>query len=193
MVWVLFFAFHNVEYAHELWWQFEFDATAPRALRAVLAVAMLALALGVWQWLRPARARPVRPTIEEIDQARRIATKQSRPDALLALMGDKSFLFSDLGRSFLMFATRGRTWVALGDPVGPPAEWADLVWSFIELADRHGGKVAFYQIPPSSLPLIRGWSRSLQTRRDSPCLSTLLQPRRLRSSRSPLCPQAWRA
>ena len=27
------------------------------------------------------------------------------------------------------------------------------MWSFIELADRHGGKVAFYQIPPSSLPL----------------------------------------
>ena len=52
-----------------------------------------------------------------------IAAKQSRPDALLALMGDKSFLFSESGRSFLMFATRGRTWVALGDPVGPPAEW----------------------------------------------------------------------
>ena len=153
MVWVLFFAFRNIEYEHELWWQFEFDATAPRAMRAVLAVAMLALALGVWQLLRPALARAVRPTIEEIDQARQIATKQPRPDALLALMGDKSFLFSDSGRSFLMFATRGRTWVALGDPVGPPAEWADLVWSFIELADRHGGKVAFYQIPPSSLPL----------------------------------------
>ena len=153
MVWVLFFAFRNIEYEHELWWQFEFDATAPRALRAVLAVAMLALALGVWQLLRPALARAVRPTIEEINQARQIATKQPRPDALLALMGDKSFLFSDSGCSFLMFATRGRTWVALGDPVGPPAEWADLVWSFIELADRHGGKVAFYQIPPSSLPL----------------------------------------
>ena len=153
MVWVLFFAFRNVEYANELWWQFEFDATAPRALRAVLAVAMLALALGVWQLLRPARARPAQPTIEEIDRARQIAAKQSRPDALLALMGDKSFFFSESGRSFLMFATRGRTWVALGDPVGLPAEWPGLVWSFIELADRHGGKVAFYQIPPSSLPL----------------------------------------
>ena len=153
MVWVLFFAFHNVEYAHELWWQFEFDATAPRALRAVLAVAMLGLALGVWQLLRPAQARPAPPTIEEIDQARQIAAKQSRPDALLALMGDKSFLFSESRRTFLMFATRRRTWVALGDPVGPQAEWPDLVWRFIELADSHGGKAAFYQIPPSSLPL----------------------------------------
>ena len=153
MVWVLFFAFRNVEYAHELWWQFEFDATAPRALRAVLAVAMLGLALGVSQLLRPAQARPAPPTIEEIDLARQIAAKQSRPDALLALMGDKSLLFSESGLCFLMFATRGRTWVALGDPVGPQAEWSDLVWRFIELADSHGGKAAFYQIPPSSLPL----------------------------------------
>ena len=58
MVWILFFAFRNVEYAHELWWQFEFDATAPRALRAVLGVAMLGLALGVSQLLRPARCAP---------------------------------------------------------------------------------------------------------------------------------------
>jgi len=43
--------------------------------------------------------------------------------------------------------------VALGDPVGPQPEWSDLVWRFIELADSHGAKAAFYQIPPSSLPL----------------------------------------
>jgi phosphatidylglycerol lysyltransferase len=153
MVWVLFFAFRDVGYAHELWWQFEFDAAAPRALRAVLGVALLALGLGVWQLLRPASARVAPPNADEIARARRIATRQSRPDALLALMGDKSFLFSNSGLGFLMFATRGRTWAALGDPVGPATEWPELVWRFIELADRHGGRAAFYQIPASSLPL----------------------------------------
>jgi type IV secretory pathway VirJ component len=68
-------------------------------------------------------------------------------------MGDKSFIFSDSGLGFLMFATCGRTWAALGDPVGPPTEWPDLMWRFIELADSHGGRAAFYQIPASSLPL----------------------------------------
>jgi phosphatidylglycerol lysyltransferase len=153
MVWILFFAFRNVEYARELWWQFEFDATGPRALRAVLGVALLGLGVGVSQLLRPAGARPGPPNAEEIDRARRIAVRQPHPDALLALMGDKSFLFSDSGLGFLMFATRGRTWAALGDPVGPPAEWPDLMWRFIELADSHGGRAAFYQIPASSLPL----------------------------------------
>jgi phosphatidylglycerol lysyltransferase len=153
MVWILFFAFRNVEYARGLWWQFEFDAAGPRALRAVLGVALLGLVLGVSQLLRPAGARPAPPNAEEIDRARRIAARQPRPDALLALMGDKSFLFSESGLAFVMFATRGRTWAALGDPVGPQAEWPDLMWRFIELADSHGGRAAFYQVPASSLPL----------------------------------------
>jgi phosphatidylglycerol lysyltransferase len=153
MVWILFFAFRNVEYAHELWWQFEFDAAGPRALRAVLGVAILGLTLGVSQLLRPAAARPSAPTPEEIDRARRIATGQPHPEAVLSLMGDKNFLFSDSGLCFLMFGTHGRTWAALGDPVGTPAEWSELVWRFIELADSHGSRAAFYQIPASSLPL----------------------------------------
>ena len=72
---------------------------------------------------------------------------------LLALIGDKSLMFSDTGKSFLMFSKHGRTWAALGDPVGPRDERVELVWRFIELADAHGGRVAFYQVPPASLPL----------------------------------------
>jgi len=153
MVWILFFAFYDVEYRHELWWQFEFDATAPRALRAVIGVAVLGLALGLFQLLRPAAGRIAPPTIADLEHARRIAVKQPRPEGLLALMGDKSFLFSDSGNSFLMFAKRGRTWAALGDPVGSREEWPELVWRFVELADAHGGRAAFYQVPAASVPL----------------------------------------
>ena len=153
MIWILFFAFRDVGYVDQLWWQFEFDATASRALRTVLGVAVLGLALGIWQLLRPAAGRVMPPSPAELTQARRIAAQQPRPDALLALMGDKSLLFLDSGKSFLMFGKHGRTWAALGDPIGPTDEWAELVWRFIELADAHGGRVAFYQIPPASLPL----------------------------------------
>ena len=67
--------------------------------------------------------------------------------------GRKSLLFLDSGKSFLMFGKHGRTWAALGDPNGPADERTELVWRFIELADAHGGRVAFYPIPPASLPL----------------------------------------
>src|SRR4030095_16704012 len=33
-LWLLVFAHRHVGYAHELWWQFEFEAGAPRAMRA---------------------------------------------------------------------------------------------------------------------------------------------------------------
>ena len=153
MIWILFFAFRDVGYSSQLWWQFEFDATASRALRTVLGVAVLGLVLGVCQLLRPAAGRLRPPNQAELVQAGWIAARQSRPDALLVLMGDKSLLFSDSGKAFLMFGKHGRTWAALGDPIGPADERAELVWRFIELADAHGGRVAFYQIPPTSLPL----------------------------------------
>ena len=150
---ILIFAFWHVEYSHSLWWQFEFDATAPRALRAVLGVAVLGLMIGLGQLLRPASGRPTRATPAELARAQAIAFAQSRPDALLALLGDKSLIFSDTGKSFLMFSKHGRTWAALGDPVGPEDERMELVWRFIEHADAHGGRVAFYQVPPASLAL----------------------------------------
>jgi phosphatidylglycerol lysyltransferase len=153
MVSILFFAFYDVEYGHELWWQFEFDATAPRALRALAGVTVIALVFGLSQLLRPAAGRIAPPTTADLERARGVAAGQPRPDALLALMGDKSFLFSDSGKAFLMFAKRGRTWAALGDPVGPQEEWSELVWRLVELADAHGERAAFYQVPTSSLPL----------------------------------------
>jgi phosphatidylglycerol lysyltransferase len=152
-IWILFFAFRDVDYAGRLWWQFELDATASRALRTVFGVAMLGLILGVWQLLRPASGRLEPPSAADLEEARRIAANQPRSDALLALMGDKTLLFSDSRRSFLMYGKHGRTWAALGDPVGPADERSELVWRFVELADARGGRVAFYQIPPASLPL----------------------------------------
>jgi lysylphosphatidylglycerol synthetase-like protein (DUF2156 family) len=61
------------------------EGWSSRWLRAVLGVAVLGLTLGVSQLLRPAAARPSTPTAEEIDRARRIATGQPHPEAILAL------------------------------------------------------------------------------------------------------------
>jgi phosphatidylglycerol lysyltransferase len=150
--WILFFAFRDVAYTRDLWWHFEFDEQAPRALRALLGMAVLALALGTWQLLRTASGRVEPPTAAELAQAERIIGEQGRSEAMLAMMGDKSFLFSGSGRSFLMYAKRGRSWVALYDPVGPREDWPELIWRFVEQADAHGGRAAFYQVRADSLP-----------------------------------------
>ncbi len=152
-IWILLFAFRDVQYSRELWWQFEFDAQAPRAMRALLGATLVMLGGALGQLLRPAAGRFTPPSAEQLDQAMAIIQRQERSDAMLALMGDKDFLFSASGRSMLMYAKRGRSWVALYDPVGPRDEWPELIWRFVELADAHGGRVAFYEVKPDSLPL----------------------------------------
>ncbi len=151
--WILVFAFRDVQYTHELWWQFELDAQAPRAFRAILGATVMALAGALWQLLRPASGQAALPTQVEMAQAKQIIAGQKCSEAMLALMGDKSFLFSASGRSMLMYAKHGRSWVALYDPVGPREEWPELIWNFVELADAHGGRVAFYEVRPDNLPL----------------------------------------
>ncbi|PVX78887.1 bifunctional lysylphosphatidylglycerol flippase/synthetase MprF [Paraburkholderia unamae] len=152
-VWMLLFAFRDVQYSQHLWWQFAFHSRAPRALRATLGAGVFAAALALWQLLRPAAGRFVMPASEDLEQAALIVRAQERSDAGLALMGDKSFLFSASRKAFLMYAKRGRTWAALHDPVGPREEWPALIREFVTLAHAHGGRAAFYQVRADALPL----------------------------------------
>jgi phosphatidylglycerol lysyltransferase len=152
-VWVLFFAYQEVGYSHQLWWQFELDGQAPRSLRALMGVALIGLAYGLWQLLRPPAGEVARSTPEELDRAAAIVRTNPSADACYALVGDKHLLFSPSGKSFIMFGKQGRSWVSLFGPFGEAREWPDLVWQFIELATDHGGRAAFYQVRPAALPL----------------------------------------
>jgi len=73
--------------------------------------------------------------------------------AQLALLGDKSFLFNEQGTGFVMYARQGRSWIALGDPVGPESERAELVWEFRELVEQYDGWPVFYQVEEECLPI----------------------------------------
>jgi phosphatidylglycerol lysyltransferase len=80
------------------------------------------------------------------------SAEAAEPSSNLALRGDKRFLFSDSGKSFLMFGVRGRSWIALGSPVGRRSEQLDLLWRFRELADAHAARAGVYGVTPDGLP-----------------------------------------
>jgi phosphatidylglycerol lysyltransferase len=151
--WLLFFAHRDVEYSRQLWWRFELDENAPRAMRATLATVLLAGAVGLWSLLRPAQTRAARPLPEELARAVAIVEAQDRADANLVRMGDKALLLTPEADAFIMYGRRGRSWIALYDPVGPAGQRVELVWRFVELADAQGGRAAFYQVRPEMLPL----------------------------------------
>jgi phosphatidylglycerol lysyltransferase len=151
--WLGFFAYRHVEYDHELWWRFAWHGDAPRFLRAQVGVMGALLAFGVARLLSPGQPRPARPTPDVLDRAAAIAAGCDESTAALAFLADKSLLFHPTADAFLMYAIRGRTWVAMGDPVGPPGPTAELVWQFLNLAHRHGGRVAFYEVHRRRLDL----------------------------------------
>ena len=132
------------------------DADAARAVRSSAAAAVLLLAFGIWRLL----ATPATPRVlagdNDVDFSRVrtiLATADSAdPASNLALLGDKRFLFSQSGRSFLMFGVRGRSWIAMGPPVGRSDEREELLWRFRELADAHAARPGFYALGPDDLP-----------------------------------------
>jgi phosphatidylglycerol lysyltransferase len=144
-VWVGLLAYAHVDYSHDLWWTFAVHGDAPRMLRAALVVSVGGAAIMLLNLLRPARPEPVTASPAELERARAAVGRSDHTLANAALMGDKRLLFSDDGSAFVMYQVAGRSWVALGDPVGPVERAEELVWRFRELSDRHGGWTVFYQ------------------------------------------------
>jgi phosphatidylglycerol lysyltransferase len=153
--WLGVFAYKYVDYSRDLWWHFALfgSGNATRFLRASVGVVAVALGIALSRLLRPAPADPSWPTPEEVDKGAEIAAAFPRTYAYLALLGDKELLFNEERTAYLMFGVEKRSWVGMGDPVGPEEEQPDLVWRFREMCDRHGGWTVFYQVSGKSLHL----------------------------------------
>ncbi|MEP9410989.1 MAG: bifunctional lysylphosphatidylglycerol flippase/synthetase MprF [Candidatus Brocadia sp.] len=145
-VWLGFFSYKHIEYSDELWWHFSLSGDAPRSLRATVGAGVLALCFAVFKLLRPAFIKPLPPRIADLDTIRSIVNSSKDTYANLALLGDKSFLFSERRNAFIMYAINGRSWVAFRDPVGPENEMSELIWKFWEMCDRHDGWTVFYEV-----------------------------------------------
>src|SRR5205085_7066283 len=101
---------------------------------------------------RPAPRRPPQASARDLDTVAQVIAREPDARGALALLGDKALLFDDDREAFLMYGVQGRSWVALGDPVGPESKWDELCWGFRELVDREAGRIAFYDVGTASLP-----------------------------------------
>lgn len=89
--------------------------------------------------------------IQAMDAAIRIVEAQGFGDANLVRMGDKDILLSEDGEAFIMYARRGRSLIALSDPVGRPECFGALVERFVAMARDANCRPVFYQISPALL------------------------------------------
>jgi phosphatidylglycerol lysyltransferase len=151
-VWLGLLSYKPAEYSHEIWWHFDYTAEYARFLRTMSVVLVATLAIGLAILLRPDPV-PDLPHAGGLEQVRFIVKQSQSARAGLALLGDKRFLFSDSGRAFIMYRVKGKSWIALGDPVGPAQERERLVLMFQELCDRYGGWPVFYLVDAEGLSL----------------------------------------
>lgn len=151
-IWLGLFAFKDVIYTTDLWWTFDIESDFPRFLRSTLMVFAVAGTV-IFNYLLKPDPLPSLPEAEVLGRVRQILKEEQNPRANLVLLGDKRIRFSESGKAFIMYQVRGKSWVVLGDPVGPKEERAELIMRFRNLCDRYGAWPVFYLVDEENLPL----------------------------------------
>ena len=140
------FSFKHVEYSSELWWQFEMQADASRFLRASVGAGIAVLVFGLRYLLSPGPPAAPSPTDDELDDVVSVAGRFPCTYANIALLGDKSLMWTPTRSGFAMYAIQGRTWVMLHDPVAPAEEVGGLLRAFVDRVDDYDGVPVVYEI-----------------------------------------------
>ncbi len=151
--WFGFFSYRHDDYGADAIWAFAWDGDAPRFLRAMAVLAAGALMFLVWRLIAPTTppgpaASPVTPAV------RRLLALSDDPSANAVLLGDKRILLTPDESAFLMYQVRGRSWIALGAPVGTPEGRIEAVWAYRELVESYAGLPVFYGVRPEDVPML---------------------------------------
>jgi len=150
-LWLGLFAFKHVEYSNELWWRFELHGEASRMLRASVGAGVTVLLFALARLIGYAPHEVSPPSDEDLRDAAAIIAGQTKTFPYLVFLRDKAILFDERKSAFVMYCVQGRTWAALGDPVGPPERIGALVRLFLERCDDFGGVPVFYEISSEHL------------------------------------------
>jgi phosphatidylglycerol lysyltransferase len=150
-IWLGLFAFQHVEYSRELWWQFELQADASRFLRASVGAGVMLLLIALARLMGYAPHETTLPSEADLRDAEKAIAAQPATFPNLAFLGDKALLFDDERAAFVTYGVQGRTWVALGDPVGPDDRLSTVIRLFLERCHDFGGVPVFYEVTPTHL------------------------------------------
>lgn len=160
-LWLMLVSYQNIPYRDELWWAVSGDGSGDgdvaRSLRALAAAAVIGLMALVWTGLHPARARRTPGEAARLlDRAAAIlgTAEGAHGEANLIFTGDKSFVFTRTGRSFVQYGVRGGHWIAMGDPVGPRSERVEALACFHAAADAASASPVIYAASLDVLPAV---------------------------------------
>lgn len=155
VTWLSLFAHRHSDYADQPWWHFAVYGEGPRSLRAAVgAIAIIAL-FALHRLLRGERAALRPPNASELQRASALVERARSTHANLVYRGDKSILFARDDDAFLMYARHGRSWVAMGEPVGSDPGRIDVLRRYRELCDRHDAWCVLFEVHGTHAALYR--------------------------------------
>lgn len=121
---------------------------------SIYLVGGITLLYSLLMLLRPILLRGEPASQDQRIKARAIAEAHGHSSlASFTLLKDKAYFFSPSGRSFIAYVPKGRGAVALGDPIGPREEAADVIRGFQEFCRLNDWTPGFYQTQPELLEL----------------------------------------
>ena len=147
-----FFTHRRADLSFALLWHVGPDAEAARFLRATAAVLAGAAAVALRRLASPPAQATGTPTPADLVDAARVIAQQTHTWPHLVFLRDKALLWDDTRAAFLMYARQDGTFVALGDPVGPPDRGERLVERFLEEVDDRLAVPVFYEASRQWLP-----------------------------------------
>jgi phosphatidylglycerol lysyltransferase len=120
---------------------------------SIYVIGAVTIFYALWMLLRPVLLHN-EATSNERQRARKIIEQYGCSSlARFALLDDKSYYFSSSGRSVIAYVPKGRSAIALGDPIGPMEERREAIATFEVFCDRNDWQPAFYQTLPADLEL----------------------------------------
>ena len=124
------------------------------------SVFLVALSGAAWllaSWLAPWRYR-LRQEARERDVARSLVSAWGVDTlAPFVLRADKSYFFTGDESAFLAYKVVGGVAIVSGDPIGPPARYAELLERFIEFAHARDWRIAVLGASERCLDLYRAY------------------------------------
>jgi phosphatidylglycerol lysyltransferase len=122
---------------------------------AIPVLCISAVLYGMAQIFRPVAA-VFMPDVQERDRVSKLMqTYGTNSISYFALGEDKTYFFSDSGKSVISYVLQGSTAVVAGDPIGPQDEMNTVIKQFVAFCNEQDWTIVFWQVRAEVAELYR--------------------------------------
>lgn len=141
-----FFAYSKSDYMNEIWWKVAFNKEFPGFLRTTIGISATLIVFGIWKLFAPVNEIVETGSKDVSEKVKKCLCFSDNPEGNLVLLNDKKVIFEDEEESFVMYGKSGKSYIAMGDPVGKTEKAGDSIWKFYELCRKNNKQPVFYEV-----------------------------------------------